>query len=238
MRMPDKEEEIGRVYFNSDSQLYSHDFADIYFSASGAQEEAEHVFIAGSNLKERFRAGGRFVIAEAGFGTGLNFLQTMAEWVQHFAPSRELVYIGFELFPLSPALLEQVYRLWPDLGEYSRYFLQMCNEDYAESGMECWLERYNVRLVLHIGDINTEIENLGELVDAWFLDGFSPAKNPQMWSERVFQGMRRFSKKGSTFATYSCARAVREGLQMCGFDVRKIPGFGRKKHMLCGTFMD
>ena len=235
--MPEGRSDRGQVCFTAAGQLYSSDFADIYFSVSGAEEEAEHVFIAGNNLKERFAGAERFVIAEAGFGTGLNFLKTMAEWAVRYTPGRELIYIGFEMFPLPVKLLREVYRYWPDLQEYTEYFLQVYAQGHNVMGLklDCLLAKYNIRLLLYSGDINVAIESLSEPVDAWFLDGFAPAKNPQMWSNKVFESMRRWSNQGSTFATYSCARVVREGLKSYGFEVQKIPGFGKKKYMLAGT---
>ena len=222
-------------HFDSNNQLYSDLYNDVYFSNSGAEAESEHVFIDGNNLKERFSTSEYFTIAEAGFGTGLNFLKTIQEWVKHFSNEKKLTYIGFEAHPLPISTLVQAHNAWPALKDFSKLFINSYTDTTTNSTIYK-LNKFNITLQLIIGDINKNIDKISNQIDCWFLDGFSPAKNPQMWSDSLFSGMKKNSKPGiTTFATYSCAKAVREGLSNNNFKVSKVPGFGKKKHMLTGT---
>ena len=221
-------------HFDSSNQLFSDLYNDVYFSSSGAEAESEHVFIDGNNLKERFSASRYFTIAEVGFGTGLNLLKTIKEWEKFFIVGKKLTYFAFEAHPLPPSILVQAHNEWPTLKDFSKLLINSYTTTPTES-IIYELDKFNVTLKLIVGDINKSINQITTQIDCWFLDGFSPAKNPQMWSDLLFHGMKQLSKPGSTtFATYSCAKAVREGLIKNSFKVSKIPGFGNKKHMLRG----
>ncbi len=234
--MPSNNKDTPKYSFDSEKRLYSNIYDDIYFSISGAEEESEHVFINGNNLKERFASQNNFIIAEAGFGTGLNFLMSMKEWAKHFSDEKALTYIGFESTPLTPEVLSDSHAAWTDLLKYSKLLLNIYQTTPLTS-TTLYIPNFNITLILFIGDINTEIRGISRDIDAWFLDGFSPAKNPDMWSKELFASMARKSKQGeTTLATYSCARAVREGLAASGFKVQKNAGFGMKRYMLTGSY--
>ncbi len=224
------------IYFNTSSQLYSNVFDDIYFSTSGAEAESEHVFINGNQLPQRFCNTQNFTIAEAGFGTGLNFLKTLQSWLKNSPNTAKLTYIAFELYPLESGILRQAQHSWSALKEFADIFLGIYPQ-LPTAGFTLDFPELRTSLQLYIGDINEQIATVNSMVDAWFLDGFAPSKNPEMWTDRLFSNMQRLSHSGSTtFATYSCARMVRNGLENHNFTIFKSPGFGNKKYMLQGTY--
>lgn len=232
---------------------FSTRFNDIYFSNENGLLETEHVFVRGNNLIERWQAlapekNDSFVIAETGFGSGLNFLLAWSLWLKHAPQSARLHFISCEKFPLQREELARCLALWPQLEDLTPVLLA----DYPiltpgfhhlpfENG------RVNLTLMLGeasqsfhqllvCGDVKLETELRTNHVDAWFLDGFSPAKNYQMWSEELFQTIGLLSKPGTTLATYSAAGIVRKNLQAVGFDVKKVKGFGQKCDMVVAAF--
>ena len=191
-------------------------FDDVYFSADDGLAESRYVFCDGNSLAARFATATRFVIGETGFGTGLNAAVMHALWQQTAPPGATYAYYSVEKYPLSPAERLRALGRWPELAAASHTL--------------------PAQVQLLIGDAATCLPQIPEPVDAWFLDGFAPAKNPDMWSAAVFAAIASRSRPGTTFATFTAARAVREGLQTVGFQVEKIKGFGRKRHMLRGVF--
>ena len=219
---------------------FSSQFGDVYFSDDSGLEETRHVFLQGNRLVDRFAAlsaGERLTIGETGFGTGLNFLCTCQLFLQYAPIGANLDFFSVEKFPLEEEELHAALKLWPELAIYVDVLLK------------CWHRRVpgwnrwsffdgRVQLTLVIGDVSEVLPHLPDsVVDAWFLDGFSPAKNPEMWSDEVLVGVARTSRVAATFATYTCAGWVRRGLQQAGFVVEKISGFGRKREMLRGTML-
>lgn len=218
-----------------DGLPFSARFGDVYFSADSGLDETNHVFLQGNGLAERFAAlsaGGSFAIGETGFGTGLNFLCAWRMFEQSTPEGASLDFFSVEKFPLADDELHAALALWPEL------------KPLADRLLDCWRRRVpgwnrwsfgRVRLTLALDDI---VETLPQLqdgaIDAWFLDGFSPAKNPEMWSEAVLAQLARASRAGATLATYTSAGWVRRGLLQAGFDVARAPGFGRKREMLRG----
>ena len=215
----------------------SRQFGDIYFNSDGGLEETHHVFLQANGLPERWRERRHFVIAETGFGTGLNFLATLALWQAHAAAAAQLHFISVEKHPLSPADLGKTLSAWPSLQPFADELIEvyppLVHGHHTRS-----LLGGRVTLTLMFGDA---ADMYGELhsgmgVDAWFLDGFAPSKNPGMWSDALFGQIARLSTKDTTFSTFTAAGAVRRGLQAVGFDIEKQPGFGRKREMIRGTF--
>ncbi len=236
IRMNNADSRENNIYFNTSSQLYSRIYEDIYFSISGAEAESEHVFINGNRLPQRFCSARDFTIAEAGFGTGLNFLKTLQRWLKSAPSSAKLTYIAFELYPLENDILRQAQRSWSELKELSEIFLHSYPK-VPTTGCTLNFPELRTTLQLFVGDINNEITKVNSRIDAWFLDGFAPSKNPEMWTDELFSNMQRLSCSGTTTcATYSCARIVREGLKKHNFTVLKTPGFGNKKYMLQGIY--
>ncbi len=206
-------------------------FGDVYFSRAGGVAETTHVFLAGNDLPARWMDRAQFTIGELGFGTGLNFLVTLKAFRASGATA-QLDYIAIEKFPFTRERLVEVLALQPELAAEAAELLAAY--PLRLPGMHA-LHFGKVRLILCFGDV---AEMLGEClaqVDAWFLDGFSPAKNPEMWSEDVLKRIGELSTPGATFATFTAAGAVKRGLMAAGFAVEKVAGFGHKREMLVGV---
>lgn len=209
-------------------------FGDVYFSVEGGLAESQYVFLRHNGLPERFRHARMFTIAETGFGTGLNCLLAAHLWRQHAPANAELHLISFEKHPLTLSDLQRAHAAWSQLKQ-EVMALQAGYPPLLPGWHRIQLAE-SVTLWLWFGDVHDGLADLDTQVDAWFLDGFAPAKNPDMWTDALFQAMARLSHAGTTFATFTAAGGVRRGLQAAGFQVEKVPGFGRKREMLCGRF--
>lgn len=197
-------------------------FDDPYFSLDNGLEETRYVFLAGNDLPARF--GGDFRIGELGFGTGLNFLVTWASWEQAGRPG-SLHFTTFEAFPMSPTETEQALKAFPELGPWAARFL---------TSLETGQTRHHfggVTLEVVLGDVRQTLAAHPLRADAWYLDGFSPAKNPEMWGVDVMAEVARHTAPKGTAATYTAAGHVRRALTDAGFAVTRQPGYGRKRHM-------
>ncbi|MDF0607033.1 bifunctional tRNA (5-methylaminomethyl-2-thiouridine)(34)-methyltransferase MnmD/FAD-dependent 5-carboxymethylaminomethyl-2-thiouridine(34) oxidoreductase MnmC [Neisseriaceae bacterium TC5R-5] len=217
-------------------QPFSTEFDDVYFSSDSGLAESHYVFIQHNQLIERFTAlpeHGRFCIAETGFGSGLNFLCAAACFIQYAPASTRLHFVSVEKHPLSPADMQQALALWPSLQILAQELIAQY-QLLAPGWQRLLLADGRITLTLLIGDVLERLPELDARVDAWFLDGFAPAKNPDMWQLPLFQQMARLSVPGGTFATFTSAGTVRRGLAEAGFHVQKSPGFGRKREMSHG----
>lgn len=234
--------------FNSEGTPVSRDFDDVYFSNDNGLEETRYVFLGGNQLEARFPTHPHplFVVAESGFGTGLNFL-TLWQAFDAFrlahpqATLQRLHFVSFEKFPLTAGDLRLAHQHWPELAPWAEQLqaqwplpLAGCHRLLLDDG--------RVTLDLWFGDINTLTDKLddsfNQQVDAWFLDGFAPAKNPDMWTPQLFSAMARLARPGGTLATFTSAGFVRRGLQEAGFTMHKTKGFGRKREMLVGEMAE
>lgn len=234
---------------------YSTRFDDIYFSRQGGLEETEHVFIAANQLPARWQdrdaallAGqephsAHFTIAELGFGTGLNFLCTWRAWLTAKPAKLRLHYIACEQFPLQREALSQALAQWPELAALTDILLKSYPDHSAGYHRLHLLEPHSgssITLDLYYGDaatmLSAQATREAGKVDAWYLDGFAPRANPQMWSESLMLQLARLSKAGTTLSTYSVAGQVQRSLQAAGFALQKQPGFGRKREMLTGCY--
>ncbi|MEQ9692599.1 tRNA (5-methylaminomethyl-2-thiouridine)(34)-methyltransferase MnmD [Shimia sp. SDUM112013] len=197
-------------------------FDDPYFSLENGLAETTHVFLAGNDLPNRFTPG--FHIAELGFGTGLNLLTTWAAWdaADMTAPLR---FTSFEGFPMSAAEMARALSAFPSLATYSQRLV----EAWAQDKTLTTLEGIKARVIL--GDARKMLGQHDFAADAWYLDGFSPAKNPELWDADLLQEVGRHTKATGTAATYTAAGFVRRNLQDAGFEVTRVPGYGRKRHM-------
>lgn len=214
---------------------HSRKFEDVYFSRGDGRAETEHVFIVHNRLPERFaawQATRPFVIGETGFGTGLNMLCAWQCFERHAPSGARLHLVSTEKYPLTRSDLERALAVWPDLAAYASKLAEQWPEPV--SGVHRLVLDARVTLDLHFGDSAERLSRLDGLVDAWFLDGFAPAKNPQMWQSCLFDMMAAKSRPGATFATFTCAGFVKRGLKAAGFDWEKVPGYGRKREMLRG----
>lgn len=214
---------------------FSGQFDDIYYSTESGLEESKHVFLGGNNLQQRWQnISDNFTIIETGFGTGLNFFAAWDLWKNSASASAKLHYISIEKYPLTADDIATTANIWPQLSPYIKEFCEQYPLDFTQS---CILHvGYNITLELLFCDVAAAISQIKTQADAWFLDGFSPAKNPDMWNENLYNNIARLTKSGGTFATFTCAGDVRRGLQQAGFAVDKVKGFGKKRTMLAGGF--
>ncbi len=221
-----------------DGQPYASTFQDVYFSSDNGLLETDYVFLQGNALQSRWQTLNtpHFTIAETGFGTGLNFLSAIKLWLEVAPATAMLHYISTEKHPLSLQDLTSALALWPTLAEFSDHLLENY-EKLLQGNQALDLFQNRVCLSLLVGDATTQLRQIHGAVDAWFLDGFSPAKNPDMWQTELFQQMARLSAVGSTFATFTSAGHVRRNLAAAGFNTQKRAGFGKKREMLQGILM-
>ncbi|MEE4015799.1 tRNA (5-methylaminomethyl-2-thiouridine)(34)-methyltransferase MnmD [Roseibium sp. FZY0029] len=215
-------------------------FNDTYFSKAGGLAETRHVFMRGNGLPERFDACERFTIAEFGFGTGLNFLTTLAAW-QERSSRPELTFVSFELFPMTGEQLARALAAFPELQPLADELLKAWSPEPGWNSLKI----SGATLRIGIGDARELIGDLrsgaaaGEepvmpSVDAWYLDGFSPARNPELWDADLLKAAADLTTSGGTLATYTAAGWVRRNLQAAGFEIEKAEGFAGKREMVKG----
>lgn len=214
-------------------------FGDVYYSRDNGLEESRHVFLQGNELPQRWMSHPHktFCIAETGFGTGLNFLLTWQAWRELPANRPALHYLSIEKYPLRREDLHRALAAWPSLEPLVRELLD--NYPGLLPGQHrLILEQGKLCLDLWWEDIADALEDLGSreqpLVDAWYLDGFAPSRNEEMWLEDRLKAVATLSRPDSTFATFTAAGHVRRNLAAAGFDVSKVPGYGRKRECLRG----
>lgn len=202
-------------------------FDDPYFSLENGLAETRHVFLDGNDLPDRFCDG--FHIAELGFGTGLNMLTAWAAWEEagHQSP---LQFTSFEAFPMAPSDMAQALAAFPSLFSWRDRFLDVWTGEEA-----CDLGTMHLTVIK--GDARQTLPTWAGPADAWFLDGFSPAKNPELWGETLLSEVARHTAAGGTVATYTAAGFVRRGLNDAGFTVTRVSGYGRKRHMVRGALV-
>ncbi len=220
-----------------DGVLRADDFDDVYFSSNGGLSETDYVFLEGNDLARRLIGPAQFTIAETGFGTGLNFLAVMALVDRLCCSSSKMPaqvdYISFESRPLTERVMRQAHSSFDSVAAYSDKLVRALPPRWAG------LHRRNffggsVRLHLVYGDAVESLKSANFLADAWFLDGFSPAKNPNLWTAELLMHVGRLSSAGGSVASFTAARAVRENLANAGFEIQKRKGFGHKRDMIVG----
>ncbi|ANQ84649.1 5-methylaminomethyl-2-thiouridine methyltransferase [Azoarcus olearius] len=222
--------------FAEDGTPYSTAYGDVYHSSDGGLGQAHHVFLAGNGLPERWRGRERFVIVETGFGLGLNFLASWAAWRKDPQRSERLHFVSCELHPFRVEDLALLHARWPEFAPLAAE-LQANWPCLAPGVHRLHLDGGRVCLTLYFGDARDGLAQLDARADAFLLDGFSPAKNPDLWSARIFHLLARLAAADATLATWSVAGEVREGLRRAGFEVEKAPGFGGKRQMLRGRYL-
>ncbi|WP_111640407.1 bifunctional tRNA (5-methylaminomethyl-2-thiouridine)(34)-methyltransferase MnmD/FAD-dependent 5-carboxymethylaminomethyl-2-thiouridine(34) oxidoreductase MnmC [Marinimicrobium alkaliphilum] len=238
-----------RLSWDEQGQPHSSAFDDVYFSSADGLAETRHVFLQHNQLTERFDAlsAPHFTIAETGFGSGLNFLAAWQLWEQRAPANAQLHFVSVEKYPLRPEDLCRALALWPALADYADALCEAYPPEPLPGFHRLSLARGRVQLTLIIDDAAQGFEQLlasnhplwaksGPFIDAWFLDGFAPAKNPAMWSDALFSAIGKLSRTGTTAATFSAAGVVKRGLRSAGFAVKRVPGFGRKREMVTATF--
>ncbi|HLF67500.1 MAG TPA: tRNA (5-methylaminomethyl-2-thiouridine)(34)-methyltransferase MnmD, partial [Gammaproteobacteria bacterium] len=199
-------------------------FDDQYFCKQNGLSEFQHVFCEGNELRARWESlpksgSGIFTIAEAGFGTGLNFLCTLPLWQEYGPPNWTLLYVSIDQFPLCDEDLNKALKLWPQLSDYARALTRQYSTMINQNRQASFLGG-KVKLTLitkHVLRALDDMRKENNRVDAWYLDGFAPSKNPEMWSGDVFAKMALLSGEGTTVSTYTAAGFVRRGLIQNGF---------------------
>ncbi|MBV8122895.1 MAG: FAD-dependent 5-carboxymethylaminomethyl-2-thiouridine(34) oxidoreductase MnmC [Burkholderiaceae bacterium] len=224
-----------QVDFSGLNPPHSPQFEDLYHPRAGAFAQAQHVFLRGNGLPERWQGRPRFVILETGFGLGNNFLATWSAWRQDTQACERLIFISIEKHPLrredlrkahahspAPELAAQLVEAWPPLT-HNLHLLDF------EGG--------RVRLMLALGDARDWLRELVAEVNAFYLDGFSPAQNPDIWDRYTLKLLARLAVPGASVATWCASRSVREALTETGFRVDLAPGFANKSDMTLGRFV-
>lgn len=232
--------------FTADGFPYSPLFDDVYHSTDGGLGQAAHVFLGGNDLPARWRERTCFTIVETGFGLGLNFLATWAAWRTHLAAlpamtaAPQLHFVSVEKHPFTPNDLRRAYdhlAAHPEWSGLAPLIGALCAAwPLPLPGLHRLSLGDGLTLTVAFGDLLEWLPKLRAGADAFYLDGFSPAKNPAMWSPPVFKALARMARTGATVATYTAAGLVRRGLLDAGFEMVKRPGYGRKRDMLAGCF--
>ncbi len=233
------------INFLDCGKIISNKYDDFYFQPDKGAQESEHVFIKNNDLESKFKNlkdDAELNIAEFGFGTGLNCILAINLFQKIVKNNARLSIVSFEKYPINYADLVKIYA---SLKKDDPYFqedsliLDQILEQYPQMLPGIHHLRFNnIDLYLHFGDVKDYLFGLKKKVDIWFLDGFSPAKNPDMWSEQLLLEIGRKSNKNASFSTFTAAKDVKETLERAGFEVNKVRGFGRKRNMLTGVKPD
>lgn len=231
--------------------LRSEEYDDIYYSRENGAAESSFVYLGGNDLPARFANVRRFTVAELGFGTGLNLILTARAFLEHAPPEAMLLYFSVEAHLLPFHKMDLALQSFPELRDERLALLRLLRDSSCRvPGFHTLFLHRRIRLTLLHGDVESMLGQLQPAtlsparppcgsfagVDAWFPDGFAPARNPAMWSEGVFAHMARLSRPGATLATFTSAGAVRRGLEAAGFRIEKVPGYGSKREMIRGVF--
>jgi tRNA U34 5-methylaminomethyl-2-thiouridine-forming methyltransferase MnmC len=203
-------------------------FGDPYRGGPDGLGESRHVFLGGNGLPGRFGPG--FRIAELGFGTGLNALAAWAAWRARGRPGA-LRFTSFERFPIPADAMARALGPWPELAPLAGPLVAAWREGLRAIRLD------GLELEVIVGDARTRLPAWAGRADAWFLDGFAPAKNPEMWEAMLLAEVARHTAPGGTVATYSAAGEVRRRLAGAGFAVERQVGYGGKRHMTRGVLI-
>ncbi|WP_318909699.1 tRNA (5-methylaminomethyl-2-thiouridine)(34)-methyltransferase MnmD [Shinella zoogloeoides] len=211
---------------------YSRAFDDHFYCRSDGRLECGHVFLSGNDLPRRWQRREPFRIAELGFGTGLNLCETWRQWRETAPEGASLHFTSFERFPMARADIDRALFYWPEI-ERERATLTEKWPDAPEGRVEIELEP-RMRLTVVCGAALDSLSEEKIPYDAWYLDGFAPSRNPDMWSAELMAEVFRLTAPGGRFGTYAAAGFVRRNLAAAGFTVERRPGFAGKREMLCG----
>lgn len=215
---------------------YSQKFGDHFYCRTDGRLECGHTFLAGNGLPERWSQhrspAGDFRIGELGFGTGLNFCETWRQWKLFRKPGAHLHFMSFELYPMKREEIDRALSRWPEIDQERKALTAAWPEEPA--GRVDLRMDDQTRLTVVCGPALESIDTVESGFDAWFLDGFAPSRNPDMWSPELMLALYGKTVSGGTFGTYAAAGFVRRNLQAAGFAVERRPGFAGKREMLCG----
>ncbi|WP_419252429.1 tRNA (5-methylaminomethyl-2-thiouridine)(34)-methyltransferase MnmD [Caulobacter sp. ErkDOM-YI] len=219
------------LVWNDDGLPRSRLYGDVYFSSADGLAETRAVFLTGCGMPESFAGRDRLVVGELGFGTGLNIAALLDLWRREAPAQARLHIFSIEAHPISREDAARALAVWPELGEAAQVLLDHW-PGQARGFHRVDLPGFRATLDLAVMDVRQALDSWDGAADAWFLDGFSPALNPAMWSEDILAAVAARSAPGARAATFTVAGAVRRGLQAAGFEIAKRPGFGRKKDRL------
>ncbi|MCU1716286.1 bifunctional tRNA (5-methylaminomethyl-2-thiouridine)(34)-methyltransferase MnmD/FAD-dependent 5-carboxymethylaminomethyl-2-thiouridine(34) oxidoreductase MnmC [Pseudomonas sp. 5P_3.1_Bac2] len=224
--------------WDASGQPRSKHFADVYFSYEDGLAETRYVFLDNNQLAQRFAAltaHEALVIGETGFGTGLNFLCAWQLFIEHAPADARLHFVSVEKYPLSRADLTRALALWPQLAQFAEALLSQYVAVHP-GFQRLVFANGRVVLTLLIGDALELLSQLDARIDCWFLDGFAPAKNPDMWTPELFGQLARLSHLGTSISTFTSTGYVRRRLNAAGFKMKRTPGIGKKWEVLKGSF--
>ncbi|MCI3908968.1 bifunctional tRNA (5-methylaminomethyl-2-thiouridine)(34)-methyltransferase MnmD/FAD-dependent 5-carboxymethylaminomethyl-2-thiouridine(34) oxidoreductase MnmC [Pseudomonas viridiflava] len=228
-----------QIDWDEQGNPHSRTFSDVYFSTESGLEETRHVFLVQNDLRRRFTElpeDGRLIIGETGFGTGLNFLCAWQLFDECARPGARMQFVSVEKYPLSRDDLQRALALWPELAAFADPLLDQYVAVH-EGFQRMVFDQGRVTLTLLIGDALDMLPQLDGQIDAWFLDGFAPAKNPEMWTPELFAELARLSTTATTIGTFTSTGWVRRALNAAGFKMKRVPGIGHKWEVLRGTFI-
>ncbi|WP_122579963.1 bifunctional tRNA (5-methylaminomethyl-2-thiouridine)(34)-methyltransferase MnmD/FAD-dependent 5-carboxymethylaminomethyl-2-thiouridine(34) oxidoreductase MnmC [Pseudomonas viridiflava] len=228
-----------QIDWDEQGNPHSRTFSDVYFSTESGLEETRHVFLVQNDLRRRFTElpeDGRLIIGETGYGTGLNFLCAWQLFDECARPGARLQFVSVEKYPLSRDDLQRALALWPELAAFADPLLDQYVAVH-EGFQRMVFDQGRVTLTLLIGDALDMLPQLDGQIDAWFLDGFAPAKNPEMWTPELFAELARLSTTATTIGTFTSTGWVRRALNAAGFKMKRVPGIGHKWEVLRGTFI-
>lgn len=212
---------------------YSPRFGDHFYSSADGRLECDHVFVKGNDLPRRLASASRFTVAETGFGTGLNFTETWRQWKLIAPAGARLEFVSFERYPLDRPSIRRALSVWPEIGAEVRALSDAWPDRVG--GGDITISFGPVTLSVVTGPAEETISRWEGRADAWYLDGFAPSRNPDMWSVELMSEIARHTVPGGGFATYTSAGWVRRNLAAAGFTVHKQPGFAGKREMCRGT---
>ena len=218
------------ILISSKKGVYSRWYDDIYFDKTDGVKEKEHVYLNANDLANRIKLSDKLCIAELGFGAGLNFILTWRLWKKNRKPNSSLTYISFEKAPLSKKEMTRVHKKFKELNDFSDQLIQKLTDNY-KTNRTIYFKSENINLILIYDDFSL-LTNFDFKADIWFLDGFAPSKNPEVWDNSYYKNIyNRTNLKGS-LSTFTSSGLVRRGLAQAGFNVTKVSGFGQKREML------
>lgn len=225
---------VSPAFFDADGRLRSHRHGDVYFSREGGLAEARAVFLAGCGLPDRWSARRRFTVGELGFGTGLNIVALLDLWRRAGPPEGRLSIFSVEAQPVPQADARRALAAWPEVGDLADRLLARWPGRRA-GFQRIEFPELRASLDLAVMDAAAALGEWQGAADAWFLDGFAPAVNPEMWSDELMRLVARRSRPGARAGTYTVAGQARRALAAAGFEVARRPGFGAKRQRLEAT---
>ncbi len=228
-----------QIDWDDQGRPHSRQYDDVYFAVNEGIEETKHVFLGQTRLAERFASlapHACLVIGETGFGTGMNFFCAWQLFEEHAQSNARLHFVSVEKYPLSLADMARAVHLWPELAAYTEPLL----EQYVavhQGFQQFTFADGRVTLTLLVGDVLEQLPQLDAQIDVWFLDGFAPAKNPDMWTPELFAQLARLSHAGTVLGTFTTTGWVRRSLVEAGFAMKKVPGIGKKWEVMSGAYV-